>query len=216
LLARLINVIEWYRGPIMTIETRWGKLTCGGSAGETAAVIDSILVDPSGSHSELEAILSKLGGRQCKTKRITCSWAELADMKASGAAIGGHSASHINLAEASELRMKFEIAETRRILCRHFGECDVFAYPYGMRSTFNQATTSQLMQTGFRHAFLTHSDFANSSTDPLMLPRIAMPDRPMSHAEFCLRAAGGGVFYRKLKQSHGARRNFKALATLAL
>src|SRR6266498_6043084 len=56
LLARVVNVIQWYRGPVRTIETRWGQLKCGGSADETAAAIDSILVDPDGQRSELEAI----------------------------------------------------------------------------------------------------------------------------------------------------------------
>ena len=96
--------------------------------------------------------------------------------------------------------MEVEIAETRRLLALKLGKCDVFAYPYGMEGTCSPETTELLQQNGFRFAFLTHSDFANTRTDQMYLPRIALPDRPMSHAEFCLRAAGAGVVYRKLKR----------------
>ena len=200
LLARLVNELEWYQGPVKAVETRQGAITIGAGAVETAKVIDLMLANQDEMRSEFEAILTVLQDTACNG-RISCSWSELAELKALGAAIGGHSVSHVNLAAASPLRMKFEISETRRILKDKFGTCDVFAYPYGMSQTFSAATSSQLAKQGFRYAFLTHSDFAGPRTNPLQIPRIAMPDRPMSHAEFCARVAGAGVVYRKLKQS---------------
>lgn len=207
LLARLVNQIEWYAGPIKTIATSRGIITAGANSAETRSAIDLILSDPQAPPpSEIESILEELDG-QAPGRQISCSWAELSDLKASGVAIGGHSVSHVNLAAASPLRMSFEISETRRILREKFGSCDVFAYPYGMNGTFSEATTLQLIMTGFRYAFLTHSEFANTNTDPLHLPRISMPDRPMSQPEFCVRAAGAGVLYRKIKQSRFLRQS---------
>jgi peptidoglycan/xylan/chitin deacetylase (PgdA/CDA1 family) len=200
LLVRLINQIEWYSGPVKSIDTSRGRITFGAGASETRRAIDLILADTRDTQSEFEAIMKALQS-DARGPRISCSWSELADLKASGVAIGGHSVSHVNLATASPPRMKFEISETRRILSAKFGACEVFAYPYGMRGTFSGATTAQLSQQGFRCAFLTHSDFAGRETDPLQVPRIAMPDRPMSHPEVCVRALGAGVLYRKLKQS---------------
>ena len=201
LLARLVNQIEWYAGPVRAIDTGRGRITFGASAAETRSAIDLILTDTNGLQSEFESILRVLQrDADGRDQRVSCSWAELADLKASGVAIGGHSVSHVNLAVATPLRMKFEISETRRVLSEKFGTCDVFAYPYGMSGTFSGATTAQLSQQGFRYAFLTHSDFAGTKTDRLHLPRISMPDRPMSHPEFCARTAGAGVLYRKLKQ----------------
>jgi len=197
-LARLVNQIEWYAGPIKTVDTSRGKITFGAGAAETGKAIDLILSDIGALQPEFESILAVLG--DADGQRISCSWAELTDLKATGIAIGGHSVSHVNLATASPLRMEFEICETRRILMAKFGTCDVFAYPYGMRGTFSSQTAAQLSQQGFRYAFLTHSAFADKKTDPLYLPRLSMPDRPMSHPEFCVRAAGAGVLYRKLKQ----------------
>jgi peptidoglycan/xylan/chitin deacetylase (PgdA/CDA1 family) len=200
--ARLVNQIEWYAGAPKTIDTNRGKIAVGASKLETRKAVDLILSDTGGPQPDFEAILSILRNEQGgHDRRVTCSWAELADLKRSGASIGGHSVSHVNLAEASPLRMKFEIAETRRILAGKFDTCEVFAYPYGMSNTFSAATTKQLSQQGFRYAFLTHSDYPDSETDPLHLPRISMPDRAMSHPEFCVRASGVGVLYRKLKQA---------------
>jgi peptidoglycan/xylan/chitin deacetylase (PgdA/CDA1 family) len=202
LLARLVNQIEWYSGPVKSINTTRGRITFGASAVETGKAIDLILADTCGLRSQFESILSVLQSDADRHgQRVSCSWSELVDLQARGVAIGGHSTSHVNLAMTTPLRMKFEISETHRILDAKFGRCDVFAYPYGMSGTFSDATTAQLSQQGFRYAFLTHSDFASTRTDPLHLPRISMPDRPMSHPEFCIRAAGAGVLYRKLKQS---------------
>jgi peptidoglycan/xylan/chitin deacetylase (PgdA/CDA1 family) len=203
LLARLVNEIEWYAGPVRTVRSSRGVLTFGVGAVETAKAIDLILGDSPSMQSELASLLAGLqgDGGGLGNQRISCSWAELATLQASGVAIGGHSVSHINLATASPLRMKFEISETHRILSAKFGSCDVFAYPYGMSGTFSSATTAQMSNQGFRYAFLTHSDFADKNTDPLHLPRISMPDRPMSQPEFCVRAEGAGVLYRKLKRS---------------
>jgi peptidoglycan/xylan/chitin deacetylase (PgdA/CDA1 family) len=200
LLARLVNALEWYRGPIKMVETCQGKIAIGAGVLETAKAIDRILADRDAMRSEFEAILTVLQDNT-RHSRISCTWSELAELKASGAAIGGHSVSHVNLAAASQLRMEFEISETSRILKGKFGTCDAFAYPYGMSNTFSAATSSQLSKQGFHYAFLTHSDFASPRTNPLQIPRIAMPDRPMSHPEFCTRVAGAGVLYRKLKQS---------------
>jgi peptidoglycan/xylan/chitin deacetylase (PgdA/CDA1 family) len=197
-LACLVSQIEWYAGPVKTITTSRGSITLGGTAAERSKAIDLILADPQA--SEFESILATLES-EAPARRVSCSWSELRDLKASGVAIGGHSVSHVNLAAASPSRMEFEISETRRILSEKFGSCDVFAYPYGMNGTFSNATTSQLAKTGFRYAFLTHSEYADMTTDPLHLPRISMPDRPMSQPEFCVRAAGAGVLYRKIKQS---------------
>lgn len=207
LLAQTVNEIEWYRGPARSLDTSRGVLNVGSGAGETRRAIDLLLGDPVVQPPELQGILKALQANVGSPDRVTCSWDELADLKASGVAIGGHSVSHVRLAEASPQRMKFEISETRRILDRKFGGCDVFAYPYGMHGTFSDATTSQLKQQRFRYAFLTHSDFADSRTDRLHLPRISLPDRPLSQSEFCVRAAGAGVLYRKLKQSRLLRQS---------
>ena len=201
LLARVVNRIEWYDGPAMTIESAWGPLALAADRAQRKSLVDLVLDHAEGRRAELETLLERLDEAAPPDRtRITCSWAGLAQLMQGGVEIGGHSVSHVNLAKSSRRRMEFEIAETRRLLALKLGKCDVFAYPYGMEGTCSPETTELLQQNGFRFAFLTHSDFANTRTDQMYLPRIALPDRPMSHAEFCLRAAGAGVVYRKLKR----------------
>jgi peptidoglycan/xylan/chitin deacetylase (PgdA/CDA1 family) len=201
ILARVVSEIEWYKGPAKVVETSDGPITLGVSAEQTAKAIDFILANYLELRPEFAAILEQVKTpNSSAAERVSCSWADLRDLKAAGFAIGGHSVSHVKIAEATSLRMRFEISETRRILSQKFGGCDVFAYPYGMEGTFDDETTRQLSLAGFRYAFLTHSEFADANTDPLHLPRISMPDRAMSHPEFCVRAAGAGVVYRKIKR----------------
>jgi peptidoglycan/xylan/chitin deacetylase (PgdA/CDA1 family) len=204
LLARLVNDIEWFAGPVQSLDTKWGRLVVGADAVQTARSIDLILEDREQPISEYEAVLSRLSkfAQDQSRQRVSCSWAELAELKAAGTSIGGHSVSHINLAAASPSRLRFEVVETRRALETRFGPCDAFAYPYGMSGYFNNETKRELATAGFRYAFLTHSEYANSATESFELPRISMPDRPMRHLEFCLRTQGAGVLYRRLKQAY--------------
>jgi hypothetical protein len=130
---------------------------------------------------------------------VCCSLDELADIVSDRVALGGHSVSHIKLADASSRRLAYEVGATRKILVDAIGHCDAFAYPYGMSGTHNDATCRAVKAAGFDLAFLTHSDLISDHADRYRLPRISMPDRAMSHAEFCLRAAGAGIIYGKLK-----------------
>jgi peptidoglycan/xylan/chitin deacetylase (PgdA/CDA1 family) len=199
-LARLIAELEWYRGPQMTLLVGRETLAIGEGV-HTADSIDHLLewaVSEQVDTRELSNIyLSPSKARP----NITCTLQELADIKSPMVAIGAHSISHINLAEASDIRLTFEVSQSRKLLIETLGECDTFAYPYGMAATFSATTSQKLIQAGFSSAFLSHSDFAGPGTDRLQLPRIAMPDRPISHSEFCVRVAGLGALYRKLKHT---------------
>jgi len=200
LLARVVERLEWYSGPNRTVATKLRELEVSSDAALKRETIDFLLSHADELNADLEAVLQTVSDA-VPVDRVSCSWDELTDLRALGAEIGGHSVSHVKLGAASTIRMKFEIAETGRILREKFGSCDVFAYPYGMAGTYNEQTTRELKDSGFRFAFLTHSDIATPQTSPFHLPRISMPDRPMIFPEFCLRAAGAGIVYRRLKQS---------------
>ena len=204
LLSRLVNDIQWYAGPPLSLATKWGQLLIGVDTAQTARSIDLILAGREQPVDECEAVLSRLQlTTEVRTQRVSCSWQELAQLKAAGTAIGGHSVSHVRLASATPARLWFEISETRRVLEARLGLCSAFAYPYGMAGTHNDLTRQELVRAGFRHAFLTHSAYAYADTDLFQLPRISMPDRSMGQFEFCLRSKGVGIPYRKLKRALG-------------
>ena len=203
-LARLVAELEWYRGPERTLAIG-GKPLVIGQGFPAADSIDRVL-DLAFSEQGNAQELAKVYLAPSRARRnIICTLGELADVKSNMVAVGAHSISHINLAKASDIRLTFEIFESRRLLIEVLGECDAFAYPYGMAGTFSATTSKKLTESGFSSAFLSHSDFAGADTDRLHLPRISMPDRAISHPEFCVRVAGAGVLYRKLKHTFGLK-----------
>lgn len=203
-LARLVAEIEWYRGPATTIQAGRERLLAGDGV-QAAETIDHLLRRVSSGEVDLRELFSAPNSKKSE-RRICCTLKELGDAKSPRVAIGAHSMSHINLATASDIRLDFEISETRKILIESVGECDAFAYPYGMAGTFSPTTSRKIVEAGFCSAFLSHSDFAGPNTERFHLPRISMPDRPISHFEFCARVAGAGVVYRKM------RSNFRRLS----
>jgi hypothetical protein len=203
-LARLVADIEWYRGPRRTLLAGRQRLVIGNGV-PAADSIDRVLHWVFSEQVDPRELASACPSPSTVRRNITCTLQELAEVKSPIVAIGAHSISHINLARASDIRLTFETGESRRILVETVGECDTFAYPYGMAGTFSAATSQKLVQSGFSSAFLSHSDFAGPGTDPWHLPRISMPDRRISHSEFCVRVAGAGTLYRKLKHTLGLR-----------
>jgi peptidoglycan/xylan/chitin deacetylase (PgdA/CDA1 family) len=198
--ASIVNMLEWYAGP-ETVFKIDGAPTLSISPGRRHITIDQILANLGQLRPHLRDILARLlpvGGKS--VQRNVCNWHELRDLKASGAEIGCHSISHVNLGAASQTRIAFEIRASQRILEARLGSCGAFAYPFGTAGSFTPSTTAELKAAGFQCAFLTHSDFADQNTDPYHLPRIALPDRALLHAEFCARVTGAGVALRKARQ----------------
>jgi len=194
-LARLITELNWYRGPALKLRVAGVELEIGQGDERTASEIDRLL-QLVRTNSLTAVDLPKLCAG---APRVSCTFAELADIASNQVAIGGHSVSHINLARASSLRQDYEIKATKRILDEAVVGTYAFAYPYGMSTTHSATTRHLLGEAGFDIAFLTHSGLATQTTDQLSLPRISMPDRTMPEYEFRARCAGAGIVYRKLR-----------------
>ena len=163
-----------------------------------AGNIDTVIAERDALRPNLEELcvrIEALAGH----KSSCCTWDELRRLAASGVEIGAHSVTHVNLARASALRRGFEIAESKRLCESLIGRCEAFAYPYGMANTHNAATRADLRRAGFSTAFLSHADFITARSDPMTLPRFAMPNEPMTLAEFRARASGVGITVRQLK-----------------
>ena len=200
--ARLVTMLEWYEGPDKDLEIDSGRVRVRLHRGQRDVTIDQLLANQTELRPHLPHILAQLSEvTRRNSRRNVCTWDELIDLHATGTHIGCHSVSHVNLGAASPTRMAFEIIVARRILEAKFGECPVFAYPFGTPGSFTCLTAAELEKAGFQFAFLTHSDFADKNTDPFELPRIALPDRSISYVEFCVRVAGAGVALRKIRQS---------------
>jgi len=200
LLARTVTALEWHCGPEKRLRLN-DNLEINLQRSSRNETIDAILANYDEWRPYLDYVVRAVDANAMKPReRPCCTWEELAGLQSRGVQIGCHSVSHIKLASASDMRMRFEVHESNRILTTKFGACEAFAYPYGTLDSYNTSTSMLLKEAGFSVAFLTRSDFATSYEDVYHLPRITIPDRPLSFLEFCARVGGGGVAFSRLKR----------------
>ena len=196
LVARAASAVQWYEGD--DIEIRCGSRSIELSARTKARNIDALIIERESLLPYLEELCTRLE-RPVKRTRGCCTWEELRHLASVGVGIGAHSVTHVNLSQASAIRRKFEIAESRRLCEALVGRCEAFAYPYGVANSHSEDTRNELKHAGFSTAFLSHSDFITVHSDTMTLPRISMPDEPMTLPEFRALAKGGGILIRSLK-----------------
>jgi peptidoglycan/xylan/chitin deacetylase (PgdA/CDA1 family) len=203
LVARAASAIQWHEGE--DIEIRYGRERRIKLSPDTKARnIDTLIAEREALQPDLAELCERIEGLvKPKRGRVCCTWDELRHLVLQGACIGAHSVTHVRLSEVSALRRRFEIAESKRLCEALIGRCDAFAYPYGMANTHSADTRDELNLAKFAVAFLTHSDFITARTDALTLPRISLPDEPMTDSEFRARANGAGIFFRSLKERLG-------------
>jgi peptidoglycan/xylan/chitin deacetylase (PgdA/CDA1 family) len=198
-LAGLASDLEWYSGPERELVLPCGRLVIQRDKRRRRETITSLIKSRKKWQPFFDEIVRELRSYRPPRRRNFCNWQELIELQKSGVEIGCHSVSHMNLAEADETRLAFEIGEAKQILTTKFGRCEAFAYPFGIPGSFSTLTSETLKRASFRFAFLTRSDFATGREDPHELPRISLPDRPIYLAEFRARVGGGGVVIATLR-----------------
>ncbi|MEP7301471.1 MAG: polysaccharide deacetylase family protein [Caldimonas sp.] len=207
LLARTVAALEWQAGPdaVVSLGPEARPLSLGPAS--RSATIDALLAAPGYFVPHLEELLARLAqAGPTAGPRTICSWPELVSLKEKGVRFGSHSVSHIRLAAASQSRLRFEVAEAKRLIERKLAPCTAFAYPFGTEGTWNARTTTVVRASGASIAFLTHPGFATTGSELLHLPRFALPERAMPDAEYRGRVAGAGVALGALKARLALRR----------
>ena len=209
LLAGIVSAIEWYRGPEVKLTMGPRNVQLLLSTARRGQAVDDLLTPNNGLLDHLDELADKLQAFAPRAAaRSICTWDELRLLQTLGVDIGCHSVSHIRMATATPMRRAFEIGEGKRLVESQLGACSAFAYPYGTADAHNEASAHALGDAGFRLAFLTHSDFSSTASDPYRLPRITLPDRAMALAEFRARVRGAGIPLAKAKAwVRGARPN---------
>jgi len=202
-LAGLVSDLEWYSGPEKELLFPCGRLEIQRDKSSRREVVTGLIRNRSNWQPYLGQLVEKLHSSRAVTRRNFCNWQELIELQKLGVEFGCHSVSHMNLAEADTSRLEFEIFEARRILVAKFGKCEAFAYPFGVPGAYSEKTLETLKQAGFSVAFLTRPDFASGKENPYELPRISLPDRPLSFDEFRARVGGGGVVISNVRDYVG-------------
>ncbi len=191
--ARLVSYLHFSDAPPQ-------KVVVGDSPQMTdqngnVALIDRLIdIDDPDELARLEGVLGPVA-----PAGDICTWSELRDLQSQGMEIGCHSVSHPQIARQSAKRQRYEICESRRLIEANLGPSPWFAYPYGTSDSEDAGTLALLREQGFRAGFTTAGALALQGDDSLRLPRIVLPDVPMSDAVFKARVHGGGIPLSRLK-----------------
>jgi peptidoglycan/xylan/chitin deacetylase (PgdA/CDA1 family) len=98
---------------------------------------------------------------------------ELATLAAQGVAIGSHALTHRSLARLPPETQRTEVERSRAVLESVTGRpIRAFAYPFGTRADYSDATTAMLRAAGYRFAFTSQHGAVTSGVDSLALPRV--------------------------------------------
>lgn len=104
-------------------------------------------------------------------------------MAAESIEVGGHTLNHPVLACLNETEQLAEISAGREALATLLGEGagTAFAYPYGRRWDYDDASAQAVQAAGYRFAVTTHAGVNRSSTDPFRLWRWPINDGTRMH-----------------------------------
>ncbi|MEQ9407212.1 MAG: polysaccharide deacetylase family protein [Fuerstiella sp.] len=198
-LPQLIAFLEHYRGENRQIPLPDGQSLSLGS-GQRGDEIDRLITMADGSQQFVSDVWDRIPDavRAQGTETGICNWSELTDLAAMGFSIGSHSLSHCRMARQSPLRIQYELCESRRILTARFGQCPIFAYPYGTWDVYNDLTTAAVRAAGYECAFLTHGGDWNRK-NRYALPRIDIPDQQISDRLFAALVQGGQLPLIRIK-----------------
>ena len=204
LLVELVTLIHWYEGSNETIV--YGNSESIHLSEETKlSNVDWVLEHREDLEPHFREMCEKITAlegshRRRHPIREKCSWAELRQLADDGAYIGSHSVSHISIRAASGVRRQFELTESKRVLAERLGACTSFAYPYGTWGTHDETTRTDVERAGYGAGFLTNSDVITCDTQRFDMPRIFIPDCPISVSEFQYRVQGGGIVHQRIKR----------------
>lgn len=202
MLARVVTTLEWYSGPDVALTLGNESRTVMIGRAHRSASIDQILTSLPYYQPHLEQLLEALKlPTDVRRPRKVCTWPELVSLGQRGVQFGSHSVSHIWMAPTSDVRLQFEVHEAKRLIDQKLALCTSFAYPFGVDGTADERTTSALKAAGLSTAFMTHPGFASSATPTFHLPRLALPERHMTDAEYRSRVRGNGMILSRLKNA---------------
>jgi peptidoglycan/xylan/chitin deacetylase (PgdA/CDA1 family) len=104
--------------------------------------------------------------------------AELRELAARGVAIGAHTRTHRGLAYAPEAAQREEVRASRDDLERWLGRApSAFSYPFGAPGADVDDTSIRVVrEAGFACAVVNAPGAVTRRSDPLALPRVAVPD----------------------------------------
>jgi len=131
----------------------------------------------------LDACAAAAGTGRCDSgggRDLWMTWAMAAELRDAGMTIGGHTHTHPVLARTEPDVQAMEVEECARRLEDELGvSMRHFAYPVGLRSSFDEGTKRIVREAGVELAFSLYGGFlrAGADLDPLDVPRATVGAR---------------------------------------
>ena len=152
--------------------------------------VNSGLVDTYGNAEEQEAYVRN--GLKLSRERKTLSWEGVKQLDYSGHTIGGHTSSHKALSTISqEQQVHAEVSKDKKHIEVHVGhQIDLFAYPFGRKSDYNEKVTEIIKNTGYSYAFTTEAKFYTGTENAYTIPRLCL-EETLTAKQICQWVDGG-------------------------
>lgn len=138
----------------------------------------------------IDALTAELGVDDrvlCDTLYMT--WDDARALRDAGVDLGGHTVNHEILSGLDAAGNTAEIGGSRAAIERELGAGPVsFAYPFGRRWDWNEASVAAARAAGFAHATTTHAGTNRRGDDPYRLRRVMIDENARLHllaAEAC-------------------------------
>jgi len=147
----------------------------------------------------IDAIFAEQGGdERALCEALYMGWDQARAMQASGVELGGHTVSHEILSRLAPEEQVREVAGGAEAMERALGQRPVsFAYPWGRRWDFDDASREAVRRAGFRCAVTMHAGTVGPRSERTALARLAIDDGAELHL-LAAEACGGFELLRRV------------------
>ena len=129
------------------------------------------------------------GDERALCNHVYMDWSDAKRLEERGIEVGGHTVTHPVLATLAPERQAAEVREGKESLTKGLGHAPrTFAYPFGRRWDFNDASAEAVRAAGFECAVTTHAGVNGPASDRMRLHRLTFDEDTQLHllvAEAC-------------------------------
>ncbi len=147
--------------------------------------------DPEDRDRTIDALFAELGGdERALCDELYLDWDEARELRDGGCELGCHTRGHVILSRAADDEaLRAETAGAAEDMRAALGaRAGAFAYPFGRRWDFDDASVEAVRAAGFDLAVTTHAGTNGPGDDPFRLKRLMIDDGAQLHllvAEAC-------------------------------
>ena len=111
----------------------------------------------------------------------TMTWEKVKSLSKEGIRFGSHTQTHPILSQVSLVNVETELVGSKRAIEEHLeAACSLFAYPNG---SWTEAVRDQVVQAGYKLAFIAESGWWTPETDPYLIPRTCLCEEQLIGAK---------------------------------